>query len=136
VQHLYIRRRFFGWGIQLGLSEGLLLSISGLAIALLLYTTASSAAADMKWKATSSLTPISLAARAEANSVAPLILLAREPRHYWVATTIAYQGLAIASPAATISEPETSFGQASQAPSATVKATVQRSWTIIKLAFR
>ena len=137
MQHLYIRRKFSGWGLRLGLSEGLLLSSAGLAIALLLYAAAtSSAAADMKWQASNSFTTTRLATKIKDNATAPLASLAGEPRHYWMATTVAYRGLAAAAPSPNIGEPQASFDQAAPAPASAVKAAMQHSWTIIKLAFR
>jgi len=136
VQNIYIRRRFFGWGLQLRLSEGLLLSSAGLLAALLLYTAARGAATDVKWKAPSSLASITLTANNKPATKAPVFLLASEPRPYLVATTGALRSLAAIAPGPAASEPAPSPDQAPQTPPTTVKATVQRSWTIIKLAFR
>ncbi|RYE89403.1 MAG: hypothetical protein EOO37_05115 [Cytophagaceae bacterium] len=70
------------------------------------------------------------------NVTAPLASLAGEPRHYWMATTVAYRGLVAATPSPSLSGPETGFNQAASVPAPAAESAVQRSWTIIKLAFR
>ena len=139
VQHLYVLRRFSGWGFRLSVSVALLLSGAGLATSLLVNAAIVSAESpQLSWKPAFTFPQVAseLAAQQQATAqVLPVSLSSMVPT-YSFATSPAYS-TPLAGPASSRFTTQSEGPELDFLPTAsTVKITVQRSWHTFKLAFR